>query len=118
MGLIEVNGIRAFGYHGCLPEEARIGGHYRIDVRVEGDFTEAERSDDLRDTIDYGRVTSIVLEEMAVRSALIEHVARRLLNHLKATWPGEFRWQVRLTKEHPPVGGAVAQVVYEIEGRG
>ena len=118
MGVIEVNGIRSFGYHGCLPEEARIGGHYRVDVRVEGDFSEAENSDDLQDTIDYGRVTAIVLDQMAQRSALIEQVARRIMNHLKATWPGEFQWRVRLTKEHPPVGGALDHVVYEIEGRG
>lgn len=118
MGVIEVNGIRAFAYHGCLPEEARIGGHYRIDVRVEGDFSDAENSDDLQDTIDYGRVTAIVLEQMAERSALIEQVARRIMNHLKVTWPGEFQWRVRLTKENPPVGGALDHVVYEIEGRG
>ncbi len=118
MGVIEVNGIRSFGYHGCLQEEARIGGHYRVDVRVEGDFSDAENSDDLQDTIDYGRVTAIVLGQMAQRSALIEQVARRIMNHLKATWPGEFHWRVRLTKEHPPVGGALDHVVYEIEGRG
>lgn len=35
MGLIEVNGIRVFAYHGCLDEEARIGGHYLVDVHVE-----------------------------------------------------------------------------------
>lgn len=118
MGVIEVNGIRAFGYHGCLPEEARIGGHYSVDVRVEGDFSDAETSDDLHDTIDYGRVTAIVLEQLSQRSALIEQVARRIMNHLKTAWPGEFQWRVRLTKEHPPVGGAVDRVVYEIEGRG
>lgn len=118
MGMIEVIGIQAFGYHGCLPEEARIGGRYQVDVRVEGDFSEAELSDNLQDTIDYGRVTSIVLEQMAERSALVEQVARRILNHLKATWPGEYRWRVRLTKERPPVAGAVEQVAYEIEGRG
>ena len=38
MGLIEVNGIRVFAYHGCLAEEATIGGLYRVDVQVEGDF--------------------------------------------------------------------------------
>lgn len=118
MGVIEVNGIRAFAYHGCLPEEARIGGHYRVDVRAEGDFLEAERSDNLQDTIDYVRVTAIVLEQLADRSALIEHVARRIMNHLKASWPGDLLWRVRLTKQHPPVGGSVDQVVYEIEERG
>ena len=84
MGLIQINGIRVFAYHGCLAEEARIGGHYRVDVQVEGDFSIAEGSDELSSTVDYGRVTAIVLEQMALRSALIEHVARRILEALKA----------------------------------
>ncbi len=116
MSVIEVNGIRVYAYHGCLPEEARIGGHYQVDVSVRGDFSAAERSDDLGDTVDYGRVTTIVRAQMAERSQLIEHVARRILHALKAEWPAELAWTVRLTKEHPPVPGAVDRVVYVLEG--
>ena len=116
MGLIEVNGIRVYAYHGCLSEEGRIGGHYRVDVAVEGDLARAERTDKLADTIDYGRVTAIVVEQMATRSQLIEHVAARILGALRKEWPSGFRWHVRLVKEHPPIAGAVDQVVYAIEG--
>lgn len=116
MGLIEVNGIRVFAYHGCLEEEARIGGHFRVDVRVEGDFIAAEDSDDLSDTVDYGRVTAIVREQMAIRAKLIEHVARNILRALRAEWPATHRWQVRVIKEHPPVPGSVDHVAYEMEG--
>lgn len=115
MGMIEVNGIKVYAYHGCLSEEGRIGGHYRVDIGVEGDLARAERSDKLVDTIDYGRITAIVVEEMAKRSQLIEHVAARILDALKVEWPGGFRWRVRLVKEHPPIAGAVDQVVYSIE---
>lgn len=116
MGLIEVNGIKVFAYHGCLAEESRIGGHYRVDVAVEADLTLAEGSDQLTDTIDYGRVTTLVKEQMAQRSNLIEHVARRILDTLKQEWAGPYRWRVRLVKEHPPVMGAVDNVVYTLEG--
>ncbi|MCW5899798.1 MAG: dihydroneopterin aldolase [Flavobacteriales bacterium] len=116
MGLIEVNGIRVFAYHGCLEEEARIGGHFQVDVHVEGDFASAERSDKLADTVDYGRVTAIVREQMALRADLIEHVARRILDALKEEWPAPHRWLVRVVKEHPPVAGAVEQVAYTVEG--
>ena len=116
MGLIEVNGIRVFAYHGCLEEEGRIGGHYRVDVAVQGHFATAEQGDDLRDTVDYGRVTALVLREMAVRSRLIEHVARRILDALKAEWDPAYRWRVRLVKERPPINGDVDEAVYIIEG--
>ena len=116
MGLIQVNGIRVFGYHGCLPEEGRIGGRYVVDVEVRGDFSAAEGSDALTDTVDYWRVTALVKEQMAVRSKLIEHVARRILDALRAEWPGHLQWRVVVTKEHPPVNGAVDRVAYMVEG--
>lgn len=116
MGLIEINGIRVYAYHGCLDEEGRIGGRYRIDVTVEGDLTNAETDDHLRDTVDYGRVTAIVQEQMAQRSKLIEHAAYRILRALKAAWPAGFHWRVRLVKERPPVNGDVDHVAYVIQG--
>lgn len=116
MGLIEVKGIRVYAYHGCLSEEGRIGGHYVVDVSVQGDMGRAERTDKLTDTIDYSRVTAIVVEQMAERSHLIEHVAARILDHLKKEFPNGFVWRVRLEKEHPPIAGAVDRVVYTVEG--
>ncbi|WKZ65581.1 MAG: dihydroneopterin aldolase [Flavobacteriales bacterium] len=116
MGVIEVNGIRVFAFHGCLAEEARIGGHFRVDVTAQGDFSDAEACDDLRRTVDYGRVTAIVREQMTVRSRLIEHAARRILEALRREWPGPVRWRVRLVKERPPVHGDVEEAVYTVEG--
>lgn len=114
--MIEVNGIRVYAYHGCLSEEGRIGGQYQVDVAVEGDLSKAEHSDHLHDTLDYGRITTIVVEQMAIRSHLIEHVGARILAALKQEWPNGFSWRIRLVKEHPPIAGAVASVAYSIQG--
>ena len=116
MGLMEVNGIRVFAYHGCLEEEGRIGGHFRVDIAVVGDLDRAETSDRLEHAVDYGRVTAIVKEQMAVRANLIEHVARRILDALKAEWDPALHWHVRLVKERPPINGDVAEAVYSVEG--
>lgn len=116
MGLIEVNDIRVFAYHGCLDEEGRIGAQYRVHVSVQGDFAQAERSDKLAETVDYSRVTTIVKEQMAVRSKLIEHVARRILDTLKTEWREPYKWRVKVVKERPPVHGDVDHVAYVIEG--
>ncbi len=116
MGVIEVIGIKVFAYHGCLEEESIIGGDYVIDVRVEGDFSEAERMDDLGSTVDYGVVAAIVREEMAIRSRLIEHVTTRLLARFKTAWRPEYHWRVRIAKQRPPIQGDVEQVVYTAEG--
>lgn len=116
MGLMEVNGIRVFAFHGCLQEETRIGGHFRVDVSVEGDLTLAETDDRLADAVDYGRVAAIVKEQMAIRANLIEHVARRILDTLHAEWEEPFFWTVRVVKERPPINGDVAEAVYTVQG--
>jgi dihydroneopterin aldolase len=53
---------------------------------------------------------------MAVRSKLIEHVTRRILEALKAEWPARYTWRVHLVKEHPPIPGTVEHVAYTLEG--
>ena len=115
MGVIEVNGIRVFAYHGCLEEEARIGAFYTVDVWVDGDFSNAERTDELNATVDYGRVAAIVRDQMAVRSKLIEHVGRRILDALKVEWTSTLHWKVRVLKHRPPIHGDVAAAVYTLE---
>ena len=40
MGIIKVGPIRMYAYHGCLPEEEKIGGHYDVTVEIETDFSE------------------------------------------------------------------------------
>lgn len=116
MGLMQVNGIRVFAYHGCLAEESRIGGHFRVDVTVEGDLEQAELHDRLADAVDYGRVSAIVAEQMAIRANLIEHVARRILEALRTEWQQPYRWTVRVVKERPPINGDVAEAVYVVKG--
>lgn len=114
MGVINVNGIRVYAYHGCLPEEAKIGGEYVVDVSVETDFSSAEKSDELTDTVDYCIIHDTVKAEMAIRSKLIEHVARRIGNKLRVHYPKVDSFQVRVTKINPPMNGAVDNVSVEI----
>ena len=57
MGVIKLKNIRTFSYHGCMIEEGKIGSDY---------------------TVDYVHLNKIVTEEMAIRSHLLEHVAKRI----------------------------------------
>jgi len=80
MGLITVEGIRVFAYHGHLPEEAVLGGHFIVNVWVEADTVEVEKTDDLNHTVDYVQIIAIVKEQMAIRSDMIEHSAKRIVD--------------------------------------
>jgi dihydroneopterin aldolase len=106
--------IRCHSYHGCLDEEALIGGEFRVDVFFSGDFSAAAASDDLSLTIDYVEVHRIVREQMNIRSKLIEHAANRILSALRERFPLASGCRVRITKFNPPVNGQLGEAVFEI----
>ena len=80
MGLITVEGIRLYAYHGHSPKEAKLGGHFIVNVWVTADTSEVEKTDDLNDTVDYAKIIAIVKEQMAIRSDMIEHPAKRIVD--------------------------------------
>lgn len=113
--VIEVNGIKLYAFHGCLPEEGKIGGNYVVDVTLTTDFSEAAANDDLSKTIDYVIVNQIVEEEMAIRSKLIEHVGQRIINRLRKSVNGIDTVRVKVTKISPPINGDVDNVAIIIQ---
>jgi dihydroneopterin aldolase len=115
MQAININGIRIHAYHGCLEEEARIGGSYIVNVHLKGDFSAATKSDELADTADYVQVYRIVKQQMAIRSKLIEHVAERIATHLKNELTSVKQLSVEVVKLNPPMNGEVDQVSFVIE---
>lgn len=113
---IEVTGIQLHANHGCLVEESLIGGDYIVDVVLHTDFTEAAAMDKLSKTVDYVAVNSIVAEEMAIRSRLIEHVAQRIHSRIKGDLAGVEKAMVKVRKLAPPINGNVDEVAVVIEG--
>lgn len=106
---ITVEGIKIYAFHGCLDEEARIGGYYIVDVFVETDFTKGAIEDKLEYTIDYVWINQIVKEEMAIRSKLIETVGQRIMSRLKSKQM-EAKFKVVIRKMSPPINGDVNSV--------
>ena len=113
--IIEVNGIRLYSFHGCLEEEGLIGGNYIVDVRLTTDFSSAAQNDNLSETIDYVDVNKVVSEEMGVRSKLIEHVGKRIVDRIKRESLGVQKIRVKITKLCPPINGDVNSVAIIIE---
>lgn len=112
---IEINGIQIYAFHGCLEEEAKIGGHYTVDISLTTDFSKCFETDNLEDTIDYVTVNKIVEEEMAIRSKLIEHVGNRIFQRLKQTFKNLENCEVKIIKHTPPIGGNVKDVAIIIK---
>lgn len=110
MGKIELNNIRLYAYHGCLPEEELIGSNYRINLSVKANLEPASKNDDLKDTIDYVHLQNIVIEEMKIRSKLLESVAQRIITRIEKEFKNVTNSSVTVCKINPPIGGDVEEV--------
>jgi dihydroneopterin aldolase len=110
MGKIKVENIRVFAHHGCLKEETAIGSDYRVDLEITANLQHSAKTDQLKDTVDYVFLNRIIFEEMKVPSALLEHVARRILNRIFTEDQMVKKATVSVSKINPPIGGDVEQV--------
>jgi dihydroneopterin aldolase len=117
MGIIRVTNIRVYAFHGCLEEESKIGSDYRVDVAVKANLQISAKSDELQDTVDYVHINRIVKEEMAIRSKLLEHVARRILNRIFDEISIANEATVEVSKINPPIGGNVQMVTIEMTSK-
>jgi dihydroneopterin aldolase len=114
MGIIKVENIRVFAYHGCLKEETKIGSDYRVDLEVEADLQTSSKTDKLSDTVDYVFLNRVIKEEMSMASHLLETVAKRILNRIFNEDKLVNKATVWVSKLNPPIGGDVEKVTIKM----
>ncbi|OEK06050.1 dihydroneopterin aldolase [Flavivirga aquatica] len=114
MGIIKIENIRVFAYHGCLKEETKIGSDYRVDLEVEANLQSSAISDKLYDTVDYVFLNRIIKEEMKIASHLLETVAKRILNRIFNEDKLVKKATVWVSKLNPPIGGDVEKVTIKM----
>jgi dihydroneopterin aldolase len=110
MATISIEGMEFHAYHGCFAEEQVIGNTFIVDVHMETDTGPAERSDKLDETVNYADVFLIVKEQMGIKSKLLEHVGRRIMDAVLARYPEIDIIELKISKLNPPVGGKVHAV--------
>lgn len=115
MGIIKVENIRVYAYHGCLPQETKIGSDYRVDIKVKAGLNGSSRSDNLNDTVDYVLLNRIVKEEMAIASKLLEAVAKRIIDRIFNEATLVNKATVSVSKLNPPIGGDVEMVTIQLK---
>ena len=109
--LIELKGIWGFGYHGVFDHEAKNGQDFFVDVAMYCDLSKASATDDLNDTVDYGAITDLVVEEIiGERVQLIEKLAGRIAERIKGSFPLVENISVTVHKPKAPVSSEVADI--------
>jgi len=107
MECIELKKLMFYAYHGVMEQERIIGNSYRIDLKLFLDLSKAIKSDNIEDTVNYADIFSLIKEEMAIPSHLLEHVAGRIIRKIKQAYPNISKIRIRLAKINPPIQGEV-----------
>lgn len=101
--------------HGVFEEESIIGGKFEVNLELTTDFTKSMNTDELDGTIDYSKVYEIVSEEIKIPSALLEHVAKRIINRIKTNFQTVETILLKISKLNPPISGEIGKVSIIIE---
>lgn len=101
---IVLQNVRFHAFHGVLPQERKVGNDYRINLRIKYDISQAMKSDDVNDTLNYAEVYLLLSQEMCVPSALLERVAGRIGDRLFRRFPKIEEIVLSIIKENPPMG--------------
>jgi dihydroneopterin aldolase len=112
---IEVRGIEVMARHGVLPLEREEPQPFLVDLTVYLDLAAAAASDDLADTVDYGRLARETHDLVADASHnLIERVADQVAIHVLSD-PRVERVVVTVHKPEAPIAVPFADVSVTVD---
>ncbi|MBT3208090.1 MAG: dihydroneopterin aldolase [Bacteroidetes bacterium] len=110
MGLIQLEGMEFYAYHGHYEEERNIGSRFLLDLYIETDTDVAAKSDSIDDALDYHKIYKLIQKEMEEKSHLLENIANRILDALYNNFDKIENAELKVSKIHPPIGGQVDAV--------
>ena len=110
MGLIIIENMEFYSFHGHFKEERIVGNKFLVDVTIETDMVIPSESDNLKDAVNYQRVYELIKQQMELKSYLLEHIAGRILEALYAEMEGIIKITVKVSKMNPSMGGKIGSV--------
>lgn len=110
---LRMEGMKFYAFHGVLPQENLVGAYFYIDLKLKTDFTNAAKTDKLEGTVSYADIHTVVKEEMAIPSKLLEHVCQRIATRILNDFPTIESLDICLYKENPPMGACARKIGVE-----
>lgn len=117
MSEIILENMEFHAFHGCMEHEKNIGNTFLVTVKINIDTTQAGTSDSLEDTLNYQLIYDVIRTEMGIRSNLIEHLARRIVDAVMDQFEQIKSVKLKLTKLNPPLGAKVESVSIKLESK-
>lgn len=110
MGIIEIEGMKFYAYHGHFPAEQVVGNHFEVNVCIDAACDKAAETDKLEDALNYQAVYECLKTQMEIPSALLENVGKRMLDALYQQFPSIQKVKIKISKMNPPMGGEIERV--------
>jgi len=115
MGLIQIENMEFYAFHGHYKEEQIVGNKFVLDLTIETDMDIPSKSDNLKDAVNYQKAYQIVKGEMEKKSYLLEHIAGRILDAIYSEMKGINKVIIKVSKMNPPMGGKIGSVSVVME---
>lgn len=111
---IRLVNMHFYGHHGVDSSERRLGGRFTLDVELVRDLSEAGRTDDLTQTVDYKAVYDLIAGiETGKEYLLLEALAHDVAEAILAQFDVE-EVTLRVRKQSVPLGGLIDYAEVEI----
>ena len=114
MGIIRLEGIEFWAFHGVYESEKKKGNNFEVDVSVHYPF-EDHVNDELSNTINYEVIYELVSQVMSDSSNLIEQVAIDIARAIRDRFSTVEKVSVKVSKFNPPIAGEVRCASAEVE---
>lgn len=115
MGLIALEGMRFFAYHGVYEEEQQTGNQFIVDVYITTSLNPASDTDNINQTINYETVFLICEGVMRKPVQLIETLLYQIIDGLKHQFNSIHHVKVRVRKMNPMPGERIDSSYVEDE---
>jgi dihydroneopterin aldolase len=110
MGLIQIENMEFYAFHGHFKEEQIVGNKFLVDLTIETDLKKPSETDNLKDAVNYQQAYQIVKKQMEKKSYLLENIAGRILNAIHTEMSGIKKVTVKVAKMNPAMGGKIGSV--------
>lgn len=111
MGIIEIEDMEFYAFHGCFESEKIVGNHFQVQAQLYTDCTIAAATDNILDALNYQTVYEVIEKQMSIPSSLLEHVCKRILDALFVQFPEQLsKARIKVSKLAPPMGGKMKAV--------
>ena len=115
MDIIRLKNMQFYGFHGVSESEKHLGGRFEVDLEMQLPLKKSCDSDNLNDTVDYVKIIAIVKEQMAIRSDMIEHPAKRIVDAILLLDKVQ-KVKVEVEKITPPIDAAFDKISVTVKG--